>query len=149
MKVHPLHGDAALSLDSWHIWSGTLVWSHGEVNGQWFLIIVIEDSTRLGVCLSWPELIADYMSVLSYSNSVNYNMHTLLFISQCHLLLTFANSLDLDQARQNVGPDLGPICLTLRWHSWNNSIKRWFRNKSADDKKAWKISQMGGGGAKK
>ena len=29
------------------------------------------------------------------------------------LLITFANSLDPDQARQNVGPDLNPNCLTL------------------------------------
>ena len=29
-----------------------------------------------------------------------------------HLLITFANSLDPDQARQNVGPDLDPNCLT-------------------------------------
>ena len=29
-----------------------------------------------------------------------------------HLLVIFANSLDPDQVRQNVGPDLGPICLT-------------------------------------
>ena len=29
----------------------------------------------------------------------------------CHLLITFANSLDPDQARQNVGPDLDPNCL--------------------------------------
>ena len=28
----------------------------------------------------------------------------------CRLLLTFANSLDPDQARQNVGPDLDPNC---------------------------------------
>ena len=30
----------------------------------------------------------------------------------CHLLITFANSLDPDQAQQNVGPDLDPNCLT-------------------------------------
>ena len=30
------------------------------------------------------------------------------------MLITFANSLDLDQARQNVGPDLDPNCLTLK-----------------------------------
>ena len=30
----------------------------------------------------------------------------------CHLLITFANSLDPDQARQNVRPDLDPNCLT-------------------------------------
>ena len=29
----------------------------------------------------------------------------------CHLLITFANSLDPDQARQNVEPDLDPNCL--------------------------------------
>ena len=30
----------------------------------------------------------------------------------CHLLITFANSLAPDQARQNVGPDLDPNSLT-------------------------------------
>ena len=30
----------------------------------------------------------------------------------CRLLITFANSLDPDQARQNVGPDLDPNCFT-------------------------------------
>ena len=30
-----------------------------------------------------------------------------------HLLKSFANSLDPDQAHQNVGPDLDPNCLTL------------------------------------
>ena len=29
------------------------------------------------------------------------------------MLITFANSLDPDQDRQNVGPDLDPNCLTL------------------------------------
>ena len=35
----------------------------------------------------------------------------------CCLLITFANSLDLDQARQIVGPDLYPNCLTSEWYS--------------------------------
>ena len=30
----------------------------------------------------------------------------------CHLLITFSNSLDPDQARHNVRPDLDPNCLT-------------------------------------
>ena len=30
----------------------------------------------------------------------------------CHLLITLANSLDPDQARQNAWPDLDPNCLT-------------------------------------
>ena len=33
----------------------------------------------------------------------------------CCLLITFANSLDPDQARQNVGPDLDPNCVTPGW----------------------------------
>ena len=31
----------------------------------------------------------------------------------CHLLITFANSLDPDQNQQSVGPDLDPNPLTL------------------------------------
>ena len=31
----------------------------------------------------------------------------------CCLLMIFTNSLDPNQARQNVGPDLDPNCLTL------------------------------------
>ena len=31
----------------------------------------------------------------------------------CRLLITFANNLDPDQDRQNVGPGLDPICLIL------------------------------------
>ena len=30
----------------------------------------------------------------------------------CHLLIFFANSLDQDQAQNNVGPDLDPKCFT-------------------------------------
>ena len=37
----------------------------------------------------------------------------LIFISKCRPLRTFAHSLDPDQARQNIGPDLDPNCLTL------------------------------------
>ena len=46
-----------------------------------------------------------------------------LFISWCHLLITFANSLDPDQAQENVGHDLDPNYLTLCWYSWKNFWK--------------------------
>ena len=36
-----------------------------------------------------------------------------LIVVTCHLLITFANSLDPDQDRQNVGPDLDRNGLTL------------------------------------
>ena len=42
----------------------------------------------------------------------------------CHMLITFANSLDPDQDRRNVGPDLDPNCLTLWWCSWKNFMKK-------------------------
>ena len=38
------------------------------------------------------------------------------------LLTAFANSLDPDQDRQSVGPDLDPNCLPL-WYSWKKFIK--------------------------
>ena len=37
----------------------------------------------------------------------------IIIVVTCCLLITFANSSDPDQARQNVGPDLDPNCLTL------------------------------------
>ena len=36
-----------------------------------------------------------------------------LLAATCRLLITFANSFDPDQDRQNVGPDLDPNPLTL------------------------------------
>ena len=42
----------------------------------------------------------------------------------CHLLLTFANSLDPDQAPKNVGPDLDPNCMTPWWYWKRSSIQR-------------------------
>ena len=38
---------------------------------------------------------------------------TIKSVCWCLLLIIFANSLDPDQARQNVRPDLDPNCLTL------------------------------------
>ena len=54
--------------------------------------------------------------LVPWLGQINGRSHT-----ECHLLITFANSLDPDQAWQNVRFDLDPICLTLRiqsvWHS--------------------------------
>ena len=48
----------------------------------------------------------------------------------------FLNSLDPDQARQNDGPDLDPICLTLRWYSWIFFIEKVDIEKNSRQKKA-------------
>ena len=42
----------------------------------------------------------------------------------CRLQITFANSLDPDQAQQNVGPDLDPNCLTLWRYFWKFFFKK-------------------------
>ena len=56
-----------------------------------------------------------------------------------HYLLVFSAG---NFCKQFGPPDLGPICLTLRWYSWNNCLKRLIlKKKSADNKKAGKISQ--------
>ena len=51
--------------------------------------------------------------------------------------MTFANSLDPDQARQKVGPDLHPNCLTLMVF-----LKECFEKKSAGDKNNERFPSM-------
>ena len=49
-------------------------------------------------------------------NSLNVILTNNSFLAKrdfCRLLITFTNSLNPDQDRQNVGPDLDPNCLTL------------------------------------
>ena len=58
------------------------------------------------------------------------------------LLIAFVNSLDPDQARQNVGPDLGANCLTLMV-----SLKVYFEKVNFEQnqqitKKSCKITQL-------
>ena len=48
---------------------------------------------------------------------------------QCRLLITFENILVADQARQNVGPDLDPNCLTLSCYSRKNFSKKFIVKK--------------------
>ena len=59
----------------------------------------------------------------------------------CRLLITFENSLDPDQAQQNVRPDLDPSCLThtLMVFVKNFLEKAGFWKTSADDKKHAKL----------
>ena len=54
--------------------------------------------------------------MLEWINTVFNFFCTMYLLTLCQLVssaVTFANSLDPDQARQNVGPDLDPNCLTL------------------------------------
>ena len=54
------------------------------------------------------KILPRVLSVNSFPTSSNF----------CYLLIIFVNSLDPDQTRQNVGPDLDPNYLTLWWYSW-------------------------------
>ena len=82
-------------------------------------------STRLGV--SWIQrvkwkLAADGIPADDFFSGSLWDF--LCDICYLTLLITFANSLDPDQARQNVGHDLDPNCLTLWWFPWNNFSKK-------------------------
>ena len=69
-------------------------------------------------------------------STVNINFNSLLLLTVDQMI--FVNSLEPDQARQNVGPDLDPRCLTLKEFFVN------FENKSADQakKKQKKLPSM-------
>ena len=53
----------------------------------------------------------DFSQGFSQKVSKSFSVFNSLTASD-HLLITFANSLDADQARQDVGPNLDPNCLT-------------------------------------
>ena len=85
-----------------------------------FLIYCLYSSitTRYIYCTSLQDL------------AVSVNVQNLLFPASgafCRLLITFVNSLDPDQAWQNVRSDLDPNCLTLWWYSklFIKKIHRW------------------------
>ena len=51
-------------------------------------------------------------------------------------VIVIANSLDPDQARQNVGPDLGPNCMTRLCYSQKHTLENVdLERKSVDDEK--------------
>ena len=56
------------------------------------------------------------------------------------MLLIFSYSLNPDQARQNIGPDLDLKCFTLHVLA-ERFLENFILNKSTDDKKSWKITQ--------
>ena len=76
----------------------------------------------LRVCAAWPELsLLDNVISTKISHTASF---TYLFAFQCHLLITFVNSLDPDKARKDVRPDLDTNCLTLWWYSWKSFLKK-------------------------
>ena len=64
---------------------------------------------RLNLHLSKFHIVGNHMSRLIYLLMISCHASGHI----CCLLITFTNSLDPGQDRQNVGPDLDPNCLTL------------------------------------
>ena len=95
------------------------------------LISVQFCSTRNLNVLEWSVKVIDINSLPASGNS-------------CCLLITFANSLDADQAGQNIGPDLDPDCLILWWYSWKIFFEKIMLKKKIPQmtKKHAKLSSM-------
>ena len=55
----------------------------------------------------------------------NVTINPLVTTFRALLLMKFANSLDTDQARRQVGPDLGANSLTLWWYFRKKNLKKW------------------------
>ena len=67
-----------------------------------------------------------------------FNSNWFLASGDFRLLITFANSLDPDQDRQNVGPDLDPNFLTLWQCSGSIFLKKLIWKTSVDNNKSMK-----------
>ena len=52
----------------------------------------------------------------------------------CRLLMTFAYSLDPDQARQNVGPDMGPLMLFLKENFEKSNVEKYWQTTKNHEK---------------
>ena len=78
------------------------------------------------------SIIIDYQSkspdrLFSMIDYENPNNRTTLPLTLCLLVSSadnLANRLEPDQARKNVGPDLDPNGLTLRWYSWKKFFEK-------------------------
>ena len=68
------------------------------------------------ICLAYRDFM-HYQTCFAASNLCKYQCDRQYFVVPCFylLLITVANSLDADQDRQNVGPDLHLNRLTLSW----------------------------------
>ena len=79
-----------------------------------FTLIRLKDSlSRDSVLLSYDTFVYNEKNIrVEKFKFTTIKFALTLCCDFCHLLITFANSLDPDQDRQNVGPDLDPNRLT-------------------------------------
>ena len=83
--------------------------------------------------------------ILAILGAIGLGLYFSLFLLrlQCCLLINFANRLDPDLARRNVGPDLDPHCLTLCGIQEINFEKKndFEKYQQTMKKRAWKNTQ--------
>ena len=70
----------------------------------------IQINLELTLWMVFPEI---FLNVNIIIKMIQFLLTFSLLAVTCRLLITFANSLDPDQDRQNVSPDLDPNCFTL------------------------------------
>ena len=68
---------------------------------------------KVYVALAWKKVITFFKKNPLGTVHSHMQLTLSLLVVTCHLLITFANSLDPDQDRQNVSPDLDANWLTL------------------------------------
>ena len=101
-----------------------LFWCHDVM--LLFLCSLVQ--IKLTLILKATELV-EFVPIVISENFAIFCVTLVVLLTLCrlcmyHLLITFANSLDPDQAWQNVRPDLDPNYLKLWWYSWNNFSKK-------------------------
>ena len=125
----------------WPCWEKTYLWDLRPGSAKTSLLSYIDytnkniknlnEQVKLYSCISIVQIRLSQWGGLSTSFRFSSSL--------CHLLITFANSLDPDQAWQNVRPDLYPNYLTIWWYSERIFWKSWFWKKSAYNKKNAKL----------
>ena len=111
----------------------SLIWVHTVCHRGFLNISADEKSRRILLLLAHKGLNPLFLLIAVSSLRYPISFHTCS--NFCHLLMIFANSLDSDQDRLNVGPDLEPNCLT--WKQFFETANMILK-KSADDKKSMK-----------
>ena len=122
-----------LSLDNYQKW---LTIFGGQSNGSCACLRQYWTDWALRLPLSdWSLIICDSpVQILGLMSC------SLFVYSSSRLLITFTNSLDPDQAQQNVGPDLDPNCMTLWWYSSKNFAKKLILEKISRRQKSMQIA---------
>ena len=138
-----------LNLPYVYIWPVTLVWAirkgcYKETVWCTFFIGMITSATVKGrFMMTFSRNLMTWQNPHKVINTTCTKGLITSISSRARLLITFAISLDQDQDRQNVGPDLDPNYLTLWWYFWKNFSKKVDFEKSADDNKSMKNYLVG------